>query len=300
MASTQDLAATAAPAESTPVELALEQNNEVKAKVEACAEEIGATNAVVQQKIDNGATTLSAPKALALGRQVEDKMDEVAVDLEKVTETLAKGIGELKQLGVDLLKSRAALAESNTALAATREAEKEARQLALHDSRTGLPNRDLFDTRLEQAISMAKRHGWTLALMFLDLDGFKSINDLHGHAAGDKVLKEIANRLSRHVREEDTVCRNGGDEFLYLLVDPQGTENIERIAGNLVDRLSQPLQVGGLQLVVRASIGIAIYPSSAQNPDGLISLADSAMYQAKRRGTGYAFDGAAERESVAL
>lgn len=300
MTSTQGLAATAAPAESTPVALALEQNNEVKVKVEACADEIGATNDVVQQKIDNGASTLSAPKALALGRQVEDKMDEVAVDLEKVTETLAKGIEELKQLGVDLSKSRAALAESNIALAATRKAEKEARQLALHDSRTGLPNRDLFDTRLEQAISMAKRHGWTLALMFLDLDGFKSINDLHGHAAGDRVLKEIANRLSRHVREEDTVCRNGGDEFLYLLVDPQGSENIERIAGNIIDRLSQPLQVGDLQLVVRASIGIAIYPSSAQDPDGLIGLADSAMYQAKRGGTGFAFDGTAERETTAI
>ena len=70
---------------------------------------------------------------------------------------------------------------------------------------------------------MAKRHGWTLALMFLDLDGFKSINDLYGHAAGDKVLKEVATRFSRHAREEDTVCRNGGDEFLYLLVNPQGT-----------------------------------------------------------------------------
>lgn len=144
---------------------------------------------------------------------------------------------------------------------------------------------------------MAKRHGWTLTLMFLDLDGFKSVNDLHGHAAGDKVLKEIAMRFSRHAREEDTVCRNGGDEFLHLLVNLQGTDNVERIARNLIRRLSQPLQVGNLQLLVRASIGIAIYPSSAQSAEALINLADSAMYKAKRDGTGYAFDGAVESET---
>ena len=299
MTSSQDPATRVAPAESTPVALALEQNNEAKAKVHACAAEVSTTNAVLQKKIDNGVTTLSAPEALAQGRQVEDQIEEVALDLDKVTETLAKGIEELKQLEVDLSNSRAALAESNRALATTREAETVARQRALHDFRTGLPNRELFDTRLEQAMAMAKRHGWTLALMFLDLDGFKRINDLHGHATGDKVLKEIAMRLSRHVREEDTVCRNGGDEFLYLLVNPQGAENVERIARHIVDRISQPVQVSDLQLVVQASVGIAMYPRGARSADALVSLADSAMYQAKRNGAGYAFDGAPEREMTA-
>ena len=277
----------------------MEMNNEVKAKVEACAENIESTNAVVQRKIANGATTLSAAKALAQGRQVEDQIDEVALDLDKVTDTLARGIEELKQLEVDLSKSRAALAQSNSSLAASREAEKEARHLALHDARTGLANRDLFDTRLEQAIAMAKRHDWTLALLFLDLNGFKRINDLHGHAAGDKVLRAVASRLSQHAREEDTVCRNGGDEFLYLLVNPQGTDNVERIACNLIHRIAQPLQVGKLQLVVQASIGIAMYPGSTQSADALVSQADAAMYQAKRHGTGYAFDSAPERETAA-
>lgn len=292
--------ADAGPAESAPVELALGHSNDAMSKVEACAEEISAANAAVQKKIADGATTLSAHKTLAQGRQVEGQIQEVAADLHQVAQTLTKGIEELKQLEVDLSESRSALAESNTALAATINAEKEARQQALHDLRTGLPNRDLFDTRFEQAIAMAKRHGWTLALMFLDLDGFKHVNDSHGHPVGDVVLKEIANRLSRHAREEDTVCRNGGDEFLYLLVNPQGTQNIERIARNIVDRISQPLQVENLQLVVRASIGIAIYPDSAPSAEALIGLADLAMYQAKRNGTGFALDNAANRETAVL
>ena len=299
MTSSQGPGTRVALAESTPVALALEQNNEAKAKVQACAAEVITANAVLQKKIDNGVTTLSAPKALAQGRQVEDQIEEVALDLDKVTETLAKGVEELKQLEVDLSNSRAALAESNRALATTREAETAARQRALHDSRTGLPNRELFDTRLQQAMAMAKRHDWTLALMFLDLDGFKRINDLHGHATGDKVLKEIALRLSRHVREEDTVCRNGGDEFLYLLVNPQGIENIERLVRHIVERISKPLRVGDHQLVVRASIGIALYPSNAQSAEVLINLADSAMYQAKRNSLGYVFDRTPERETAA-
>src|ERR1022692_878237 len=135
-------------------------------------------------------------------------------------------------------------------------------QMALHDSMTGLPNRDLFDDRLVHAIALAKRHDWTLAVMFLDLDRFKFINDTHGHAAGDWALKEVAKRLLQHSRDEDTVCRNGGDEFLYLLMNPQGSENIERIASTLLKTIGQPIDMGDLQPVIKASIGIAIYPEN--------------------------------------
>lgn len=155
------ISAVAALDSSAPVELALEQSHDVKAKVEECAEDISATNAAVQTKIAEGAKTISAPEALAQGKKVECEVQEVADDLHEVTETLAKGVAELKELEVDLSKSRAALAQSNAALAASTAAEKEARQRALHDPTTGLPNRDLFDTRLDQALSMAKRHRWT-------------------------------------------------------------------------------------------------------------------------------------------
>jgi diguanylate cyclase (GGDEF)-like protein len=162
-------------------------------------------------------------------------------------------------------------------------------QKALHDSTTGLPNRDLFNDRLAHAIAMAKRHAWTLAVMFLDLDRFKFINDTHGHAVGDKVLQEVAKRLSGHARDEDTVCRNGGDEFLYLLINPQGSENIRRIADTLLQTISQPIDAGDLKPIIKASIGIAVYPDDGTTGEQLIRNADAAMYRAKESVSGRMF-----------
>jgi two-component system cell cycle response regulator len=159
----------------------------------------------------------------------------------------------------------------------------------LHDATTGLPNRDLFDDRLTHAIALARRHAWTLAVMFLDLDRFKEINDTHGHAVGDVVLKEIAKRFVQHTREEDTVCRNGGDEFLYLAMNPQGTANIERIAGKLLSVIGQPVDLGDLQVVIKASIGVAVYPGNGTSGEHLIRNADTAMYRAKKAATGCVF-----------
>jgi diguanylate cyclase (GGDEF)-like protein len=158
-----------------------------------------------------------------------------------------------------------------------------------HDATTGLPNRDLFDDRLTHAIALARRHDWTLAVMFLDLDRFKEINDTHGHAVGDAVLKEIAKRFTQHTREEDTVCRNGGDEFLYLAMNPQGIANIERIAGKLLTVIGQPVDLGDLQVVIKASIGIAVYPGNGTSGKQLIRNADTAMYRAKKAATGCVF-----------
>jgi diguanylate cyclase (GGDEF)-like protein len=162
-------------------------------------------------------------------------------------------------------------------------------QKALHDSTTGLPNRDLFNDRLTHAIAMAKRHAWTLAVMFLDLDRFKYINDTHGHAVGDRVLKEVAKRLLGHTRDEDTVCRNGGDEFLYLLINPQGSENIRRIADTLLQSIEQPIDVGDLKPIVKTSIGIAVYPDDGTTGEQLIRNADTAMYRAKESVSGLIF-----------
>jgi two-component system cell cycle response regulator len=162
-------------------------------------------------------------------------------------------------------------------------------QRTLHDSTTGLPNRDLFDDRLTHAIALAKRHTWMLAVMFLDLDRFKCINDTHGHAVGDAVLKEVAKRLLQHTRDEDTVCRNGGDEFLYLLINPQGSENIQQIAGDLLKTIGWPIDMGDLQLVIKASIGIAVYPANGTAGEQLIRNADVAMYRAKKHSRGFVF-----------
>jgi diguanylate cyclase (GGDEF)-like protein len=136
---------------------------------------------------------------------------------------------------------------------------------------------------------MAKRHAWTLAVMFLDLDRFKYINDTHGHAVGDRVLKEVAKRLLGHTRDEDTVCRNGGDEFLYLLINPQGSENIRRIADTLLQSIAQPIDVGDLKPIIKASIGIAVYPDDGTTGEQLIRNADTAMYRAKESVSGLIF-----------
>jgi diguanylate cyclase (GGDEF)-like protein len=281
------------------LEQALEQSHDVKAKVEACAEDLALKNEAVQQEIADGATTLSADKALQDSQVVEATVQECADDLDEVTATLARGIADIKQVEVALTRSRAALVEAETALLTAQEDERHATLRALHDSATGLPNRVLFDDRLAQGISLAERHGWILAVMFLDLDRFKNINDDHGHAAGDLVLREIASRLSQYARDEDTVCRNGGDEFLYLLVNPKGRTDVERKAVAVLGDIAQAIAVGGRDLIVRASIGIAMYPGDGTTADQLVRNADTAMYRAKNGACGYVLFGAAGASSGA-
>lgn len=275
------------------LEQALEQSHDVKAKVEACAEDLALKNEAVQQEIVNGATTLPADQALQDNQVVEATVQECADDLEEVTATLARGIADIKQVEIALNRSRAALAEAETALLTAQEDERHATLRALHDPATGLPNRVLFDDRVTQGISLAERHGLSLAVMFLDLDRFKSINDDHGHAAGDIVLREVANRLSQHARDEDTVCRSGGDEFLYLLVNPKSTADVERKAIAVLGDIAQPIEVGGRGLVIRASIGVALYPENGATVDQLVQNADTAMYRAKNGTCGYVLYGSA-------
>ena len=200
-------------------------------------------NEGTKKTIAAGATTLPARQTLDHNEAVETKVQECAEDLDSVTKTLAQGIDELKVVDVALASSRTALAETTAALASALASEEQANLRALHDHTTGLPNRALFDDRLAHALALAERHDWTVAVMFLDLDRFKNVNDVHGHAAGDIVLIEVAKRLAQDARDEDTVCRNGGDEFLYLLMNPQGPDNVERIAAAVIENLSRPIRV---------------------------------------------------------
>ncbi len=278
-----------APIPPVALEQALEQSHDVKAKVEACAEDLAQTNEGTKRTIAAGATTLPARQTLDHNEAVETKVQECAEDLDSVTKTLALGIDELKLVEVALASSRTALAQTTAALVSALASEEQANLRALHDHTTGLPNRALFDDRLAQALALAERHDWTVAVMFLDLDRFKNVNDVHGHAAGDTVLIEVAKRLAQDARDEDTVCRNGGDEFLYLLMNPQGRGNVERIVAAVIENLSRPICVGDKQLTVRASIGIALYPDGGINGEALIQNADAAMYRAKKIECGYAF-----------
>ena len=155
---------------------------------------------------------------------------------------------------------------------------------AHHDSLTGLPNRILFNDRLEQSIVKAKRHNTKLALMFIDLDHFKEINDSLGHAIGDEVLKEVTARLSSVIRKEDTLARLGGDEFTILLEDIHQIEDASTLAQKIIEVLSTSISINHNDLYVSNSIGISLYPDDGASAQSLLKYADTAMYKAKNEG----------------
>jgi len=158
-----------------------------------------------------------------------------------------------------------------------------------------LPNLRVAIDRISWALKLAKRNEALVAIMFIDLDGFKRVNDNHGHDAGDNVLKKIANRLISCVRESDTVARIGGDEFVIVLTEIHTADNAAVIADKVIQAISQPITFKGLQLKVGASIGIALYPTNGNDPEHLLKKADIAMYVIKNSGkNGYSF---AENES---
>ena len=156
--------------------------------------------------------------------------------------------------------------------------------LAHYDALTGLPNRMLLQDRLEQAIAIAERQRQKFALLFIDLDGFKQINDDMGHSVGDEVLKIVAQRLQTVIRGMDTAARLGGDEFVVILTDIRNAENAAWVSDKVVESLSEPYPVGDLTLALSASIGVSIYPNDELVANELLRTADEAMYKAKRDG----------------
>ena len=237
--------------------------------------------AVASLAVETGAQ-IEADEFRTFNRCLDVAIVAAANEYSRRKSAASEGPGALDKLQSAPTKSQTALAGAEAAFSQAQRAAHNPQARALHDPLTGLPNRQLFDDRLRQAISLAERHGWMLAVMFLDLDNFKTINDVHGHAAGDIVLKKVAEHLLHHVRDEDTVCRSGADEFLYLLVNPQGKANIERIANSVVRGIAQEVTSGDFQFVIRPSIGVAIYPRDGRNGEQLIANADTAMYRAKR------------------
>lgn len=182
------------------------------------------------------------------------------------------------------LQARTALLASSLA-----QANQELAQLALQDTLTRLPNRVLFEDRLAQAIGKAKRAGSQFALMFIDLDGFKAVNDAFGHETGDRLLVAVTQRLQIPLKEQFTLARIGGDEFV-LLAEIDAPEDAARLAGTLVATIDRPFSIGRYELVVTLSIGIALYPLDGQSERDLMFNADAAMYHTKHAGrNGYHF-----------
>ena len=168
--------------------------------------------------------------------------------------------------------------------------EERIRYQAYHDALTGLPNRASFTEHLEEAMRRAKRAGWPLALVFLDLDLFKRVNDSLGHDAGDRLLRVAAERIRRAVREADMLFRMGGDEFTVLLEDLRGPEEAAMVASRVLEGIAEPLQLQHHEIAVTASIGIALYPRDDLVGERLVKAADTAMYRAKELGRNrYAF-----------
>jgi diguanylate cyclase (GGDEF)-like protein len=157
------------------------------------------------------------------------------------------------------------------------------RRFACHDELTGLPNRRLLLDRYHQAAALATRQHRLVALLFLDLDGFKNVNDTHGHAAGDRILQQVAARLLASIRASDTACRYGGDEFVVLLPELDTPRSAVAAARKIRARLSAPYVVGATEITVTASIGTALYPVDGLEYGALMRATDGSMYRAKAK-----------------
>jgi diguanylate cyclase (GGDEF)-like protein len=163
---------------------------------------------------------------------------------------------------------------------------EEVRHQALHDPVTGLANTRLFEDRVTRSLAIARRNGCRQAMLFVDLDKFKIVNDAHGHKVGDELLRVVAERLLATVRGEDAVARIGGDEFGVLAEGATSLEAAEHVAHRIVSTLNEPFVVRGLTLSIGASVGVTLFPSAFDNYESIVSRADSAMYRAKAEGRG--------------
>ncbi len=172
-------------------------------------------------------------------------------------------------------------------ITARKHAEARIQYLAHHDMLTGLPNRAYLTERLTTILALARRHGTLVAIMFIDLDNFKTVNDSLGHHVGDVLLKQIAVRIKEVLREADMVSRLGGDEFLVILADFAAPEDAAKVAQKLLQVISAPVELEGRQFSPNASIGISVFPRDGDNADDLIRRADAAMYSAKDHGRGH-------------
>lgn len=161
---------------------------------------------------------------------------------------------------------------------------RELARMAHTDALTGLPNRNLFMDRLKHALANSRRTGLPVAVLFMDLDGFKAVNDRHGHGVGDAVLASVAERLGELLRENDTLARWGGDEFVALLTDIKGERDAQRVANKLLETMRWPIKVGNTQSRLGVSIGIALAPEHGRDAEALLRMADAAMYRAKKEG----------------
>ena len=250
----------------------LEQNTTVKELVQECAGELSAVNSNVKQALDRPDPLPRVKNALLRNENVEEMVNGVALKLAVVNDAIRGQVSDR--------------APVDPPFVAAVEQEEATRHEALHDVLTDLPNRALFEDRLEQGLTQAQRHHWAMAVMFIQLDDFKTINDTYGHDAGDSILQTIGNRLADMARSDDTISRYGGDKFLYLLSEIHDEAHVKHFAEKLVRAIQAPCTVSGqgatVLAEVKASIGISLFPKDGATPEILVAKADEAMHRARR------------------
>ena len=257
----------------------LEQSEHIHVQIKQSTEELSSVSTGLEHALANNDPLAGVKTALdkneALMRQLQDSSEKLTA----VNQALQIEIRDRSMV--------------DHQLAAAVEQEEGSRSAALHDQLTGLPNRVLFSDRLEHGIAQAKRHRWVLAVMFVDLDKFKSINDTYGHQVGDAVLQAVAMRLKRTTRKDDTISRFGGDEFLCMLTEFHEQNEIAMIAVKILKAIQAPYDLRIGDVVVNpslgASIGISVFPKDGDTAAALIKRADEAMYGAKENKSGFAF-----------
>lgn len=267
-----------------PLNQVLKENEQVKDMLEESADELGSVNRVMNEEYANQDLPPEMSNALDKSEAVEIKVQEAADKLSVVNQALKDEVRERHLLERQLVTNR--------------EQQEESLHIALHDSLTGLPTRVLFNDRLEHGLVQATRHGWTLAVMFMDLDNFKTINDSYGHDVGDAVLRIVAERLKKNTRGDDSVSRHGGDEFLYLLTHMKDEQDATIIVEKIIKAIQVPCQVSIGELIINPSVGISIFPRDGTTAEALTKNADTAMYQAKRSKSGYVFAGGTPTQSL--
>ncbi len=221
----------------------------------------------------------------------ENDSPQTIADLERQLEEARQETAYYKRISEEAGKKRLKEVDDLIQLIAARKrAEEKLAYLATHDALTGLPNRILFTEHLNHAILSAQRNGLKLAVMMLDLDKFKEINDTFGHRAGDQLLQTIGMRLTSVLRKSDTVARMGGDEFMLLLSELKKVDEASYVAHKLLQIIQEPIELENHELTVTFSIGISLSPDHGTIPDVLFKNADIAMYNVKRSGrNGYEF-----------
>jgi diguanylate cyclase (GGDEF)-like protein len=268
--------------QSVSLEHVLNEAQDIHERVEDAASSLSSINETLEKNKKTSVSVETVEAVLVENKETEDQVAEAASDLKEVNAKLVEEVTERVAIESKLADMTLELVETRKELSKSYCREEEARQIAFQDALTGLPNRLLSDQFLDHELTHAKRHNSKLALMLIDVDKFKSINDSYGHDVGNNVLVIIANRLKDFVREEDIVSRWGGDEFVCILLDVKENKDAVCKAGIIRDQIAKPFKVAEMVFSIQVSIGIAIYPEDGETADSLFKNADRAMYKAKK------------------